>query len=82
MEHVKISLMTIFNIMKNAKTYKEYYVNKINKKIDIPYTLYIQMNSTYLKMLDAKKQGRKKIKKHTIVSTIHSTLYMMKKNIL
>ncbi|WP_374696452.1 hypothetical protein [Spiroplasma endosymbiont of Polydrusus formosus] len=32
MEHVKIILMTIFNIMKNAKTDEEYYINKINKK--------------------------------------------------
>ncbi|MBW3058592.1 MAG: hypothetical protein CXB60_05710 [Spiroplasma poulsonii] len=72
MEHVKISLMTISNIIKNAKTDEEYYINKTNKKIDIPHTLYIQMDGTYLKMLDATKQGRKKIKKHTIVSTVHT----------
>ncbi|WP_374696864.1 hypothetical protein [Spiroplasma endosymbiont of Polydrusus formosus] len=65
MEHVKISLMTIFNIMKNAKTDEEYYVNKTNKKIDIPYTLYIQMEGTYLKMLDAKKKKKQKIRKKT-----------------
>ncbi|WP_425379124.1 Mbov_0401 family ICE element transposase-like protein [Spiroplasma endosymbiont of Polydrusus pterygomalis] len=72
MENVKISLMTISNIMKNVKTDEEYYINKTNKKIDIPHTLYIQMDGTYLKMLDATKQGRKKIKKHTIVSTVHT----------
>ncbi len=72
MEHVKISLMTISNIMKNAKTNEEYYINKTNKKIDIPHTLYIQMDGTYLKMLDVTKQGRKKIKKHSIVSTVHT----------
>ncbi|WP_374696997.1 hypothetical protein [Spiroplasma endosymbiont of Polydrusus formosus] len=59
MEHVKISLMAIFNIMKNAKTDEEYYVNKTNKKIDILHTLYIQMDCTYLKMLDAKKKKTK-----------------------
>ncbi len=72
MEHVKISLMTISNIMKNAKTDEEYYINKTNKKIDIPHTLYIQMDGTYLKMLDSTKQGRKKIKKHTIACTVNT----------
>lgn len=72
MEHVKISLMTVSNIMKNAKTDEEYYFNKSNKKIDIPHTLYIQMDGTYLKMLDSTKQGRKKIKKHTIACTVHT----------
>ncbi|WP_419335297.1 Mbov_0401 family ICE element transposase-like protein [Spiroplasma endosymbiont of Sarcophaga variegata] len=72
MEYVKISLMTVSNIMKNAKTDEEYYFNKSNKKIDIPHTLYIQMDGTYLKMLDSTKQGRKKIKKHTIACTVHT----------
>ncbi|WP_338966251.1 MULTISPECIES: Mbov_0401 family ICE element transposase-like protein [unclassified Spiroplasma] len=72
MEHVKISLMTISNIMKNAKIDKEYYINKTDKRIKVPHTLYIQIDGTYLKMLDATKQGRKKIKKHTIVSTVHT----------
>ncbi|RUO85763.1 Mbov_0401 family ICE element transposase-like protein, partial [Spiroplasma endosymbiont of Megaselia nigra] len=72
MEHVKISLMTISNIMKSAKTDEEYYINKTNKKIDIPHTLYIQMDGTYLKMLDSTKQGRKKIKKHTIACTVNT----------
>ncbi len=72
MENVKISLMTISNIMKNVKTDEEYYINKTNKKIDIPHTLYIQMDGTYLKMLDSTKQGRKKKTKHTIVSSVHT----------
>ncbi|WP_338966471.1 UPF0236 family transposase-like protein [Spiroplasma endosymbiont of Sarcophaga carnaria] len=72
MEYVKISLMTVSNIMKNAKTDEEYYFNKSNKKIDIPHTLYIQMDGTYFKMLDSTKQGRKKIKKHTIACTVHT----------
>ncbi len=70
--------MTISNIMKNAKIDKEYYLNKTDKKIDIPHTLYIQMDKTYLKMLDATKQGRKKIKKHTIVSTVHNWIWWKK----
>ncbi len=32
MEYVKISLMTISNIIKNAKKDEEYYINKTNKK--------------------------------------------------
>ncbi|WP_253301196.1 UPF0236 family transposase-like protein [Spiroplasma endosymbiont of Phyllotreta cruciferae] len=32
MENIKISLMTISNIMKNAKIDKEYYLNKTDKK--------------------------------------------------
>ncbi|WP_338954724.1 UPF0236 family transposase-like protein [Spiroplasma endosymbiont of Polydrusus cervinus] len=32
MEHVKICIKTISNIMKNAKTDKEYYINKTDKK--------------------------------------------------
>ncbi|WP_400248812.1 UPF0236 family transposase-like protein, partial [Spiroplasma sp. ald] len=62
MEHVKISLMTISNIMKSAKTDEEYYINKTNKNIDIPHTLYIQMDGTYLKMLDATKKKKKNIR--------------------
>ncbi len=50
MKHVKICIKTISNIMKNAKTDKEYYLNKTNKKIKIPHTLYIQIYGTYLKI--------------------------------
>ncbi len=41
MEHVKIYIKTILNIMKSAKIYKEYYLNKTYKKIKVPHTLYI-----------------------------------------
>ncbi|WP_348735033.1 UPF0236 family transposase-like protein [Spiroplasma endosymbiont of Ammophila pubescens] len=41
MEHVKICIKTISNIMKNAKIDKEYYINKTDKKIKVPHTLYI-----------------------------------------
>ncbi|PQM29901.1 hypothetical protein [Spiroplasma poulsonii] len=49
MEHVKICIKTISNIMKNAKTDKEYYLNiKLIKKINTD-TLYIQIDGTFLK---------------------------------
>lgn len=72
MEHVKICIKTISNIMKNAKTDKEYYLNKTDKKIKIPHTLYIQIDGTYLKMWNEKKKGKEKIKKHSIFSTVHT----------
>jgi hypothetical protein len=50
MENVKICIKTISNIMKNAKIDKEYYINKTDKKIKVPHTLYIQIDGTYLKM--------------------------------
>ncbi|GAA6237919.1 MAG: hypothetical protein SPLM_00440, partial [Spiroplasma phoeniceum] len=71
-EYVKISLMTISNIMKNTKTDKEYFINKTDKKIKVPHTLYIQIDGTYLKMWNEKKTGKKKIKKHSIFSTVHT----------
>lgn len=72
MEHVKICIKTISNIMKNAKFDKEYYLNKTDKKIKVPHTLYIQIDGTYLKMWNEKKTGKKKIKKHSIFSTVHT----------
>ncbi|RUO85722.1 UPF0236 family transposase-like protein, partial [Spiroplasma endosymbiont of Megaselia nigra] len=72
MEHVKICTKTISNIMKNAKIDKEYYLNKTDKKIKIPHTLYIQIDGTYLKMWNEKKTGKKKIKKHSIFSTVYT----------
>ncbi|WP_253301057.1 hypothetical protein [Spiroplasma endosymbiont of Phyllotreta cruciferae] len=58
--------------MKNAKIDKEYYLNKTDKKIKVPYSLYIQIDGTYLKMWNEKKTGKKKIKKHSIFSTVHT----------
>ncbi len=72
MEHVKICIKTISNIMKNAKIDKEYYINKTDKKIKVPHTLYIQIDGTYLKMWNEKKTGKKKIKKHSIFSTVYT----------
>ncbi len=65
MEHIKISLMTISNIMKSAKTDEEYYINKTDKKIDIPHTLYIQMDGYLFENVRCNKTRRKKDKKHT-----------------
>ncbi len=72
MEHVKICIKTISNIMKNAKTDKEYYLNKTDKKIKIPHTLYIQIDGTFLKMWNENKIGKEKIKKHSIFSTVYT----------
>ncbi len=72
MENVKICIKTISNIMKNAKTDKEYYLNKTDKKIKVPHTLYIQIDGTYLKMWNEKKTEKKKIKKHSIFSNVHT----------
>ncbi|WP_338955562.1 UPF0236 family transposase-like protein [Spiroplasma endosymbiont of Polydrusus cervinus] len=72
MEHVKICIKTISNIMKNAKTDKEYYINKTAKKIKVPHTLYIQIDRTYLKMWNENKKLKEKIKKHSIFSTVHT----------
>ncbi len=72
MEYVKICIKTISNIMKNAKIDKKYYLNKTDKKIKVPYSLYIQIDGTYLKMWNEKKTGKKKIKKHSIFSTVHT----------
>ncbi len=80
MEHVKICIKTISNIMKNAKTDKEYYLNKTGKKIKIPHTLYIQIDGTYLKMWNEKKKGKEKIKKHSIFSTVHTGFDKTKSN--
>ncbi len=63
MEHVKICIKTISNIIKNAKT---------DKKINVPHTLYIQIDGTYLKMWNEMKKGKEKIKKHSIFSTVHT----------
>ncbi|WP_253301015.1 hypothetical protein [Spiroplasma endosymbiont of Phyllotreta cruciferae] len=49
MEHVKICIKTISNIMKNAKIDKEYYINKTDKKIKVPHTLYIQIDGNLFK---------------------------------
>ncbi|MBH8622687.1 hypothetical protein TS70_01920 [Spiroplasma sp. hyd1] len=38
----------------------------------IPHTLYIQIDGTYLKMWNEKKTEKKKIKKHSIFSTVHT----------
>ncbi len=70
MEHVKICIKKISNIMKNAKTDKEYYINKTDKKIKAPHTLYIKIDGTYLKMWNEKK--KRKNKKHIIFSTVHT----------
>ncbi len=72
MEHVKICIKTISNIMKNAKTDKEYYLNKTDKKTKIPHTLYIQIYGIYLKMWNKNKKGKEKIKKHSIFSTVYT----------
>ncbi|WP_338955873.1 Mbov_0401 family ICE element transposase-like protein [Spiroplasma endosymbiont of Polydrusus cervinus] len=72
MEYVKLCIKTVSNIMKNAKTNKEYYFNKTDKKIKIPHTLYIQVDGTYLKMWNENKKGKEKIKKHSIFSTVHT----------
>ncbi|MFX4057868.1 MAG: UPF0236 family transposase-like protein [Spiroplasma sp. hy2] len=70
MEHIKICIKTISNIMKNAQIDKEYFINKTDKKIKVPHTLYIQIDGTYLKMWNEKKTGKNKIKKHSIFSTV------------
>ncbi|UZQ29241.1 MAG: UPF0236 family protein [Spiroplasma phoeniceum] len=67
MEHVKICIKTIANIMKNAKIDKEYYLNKTDKKIKVHHNLYIQIDGNYLKMWNKnKKRGRKNKKTYYI----------------
>ncbi|WFG97537.1 UPF0236 family protein [Spiroplasma citri] len=70
LEQAKISLMTISNTIKNATTNDKYYINNTNIKINVPHTLYIQVDGTYLKM--KMWYGGKKIKKHTLISTVHT----------
>ncbi|WFH00515.1 UPF0236 family protein [Spiroplasma citri] len=70
LEQAKISLMTISNTIKNTTTNDKYYINNTNIKINVPHTLYIQVDGTYLKM--KMWYGGKKIKKHTLLSTVHT----------
>ncbi|MBW3059034.1 MAG: hypothetical protein CXB60_08295 [Spiroplasma poulsonii] len=78
MEHVKICIKTISNIMKNAQIDKEYFINKTDKKIKVPHTLYIQIDGTYLKMWNEKKIG--KDKKKNIVYFQLFILVLIKQN--
>ncbi|MGL5205158.1 MAG: Mbov_0401 family ICE element transposase-like protein, partial [Metamycoplasmataceae bacterium] len=86
MEYVKICIKTISNIMKNAITDQKYYINKIDQKIKIPHTLYIQIDGAYLKMWNYKKQKKQRIKKHVIFSTVHTgfdeTKYTFKRPVI
>ncbi len=80
MEHVKICIKKISNIMKNAKIDKEYYLNKTYKKIKAPHTLYIKIDWTYLKIWNENKKGKEKIKKHSIFSIVHTGFDKAKSN--
>ncbi|APE74112.1 Mbov_0401 family ICE element transposase-like protein [Spiroplasma citri] len=68
LEQAKISLMTISNTIKNTTTNDKYYINNTNIKINVPHTLYIQVDGTFLKI----EYDRKRIKKHTLLSTVHT----------
>nr|CAL00055.1 conserved hypothetical upf0236 protein [Spiroplasma citri] len=68
LEQAKISLMTISNTIKNATTNEKYYINNTTIKIKVPHTLYIQIDGTFLKI----EYDRKKVKKHTLLSTVHT----------
>ncbi|APE75407.1 UPF0236 family transposase-like protein [Spiroplasma citri] len=68
LEQTKISLMTISNTIKNATTNYKYYIDNTTIKIKVPHTLYIQIDGTFLKI----EYDRKKVKKHTLLSTVHT----------
>ncbi|WFH00047.1 UPF0236 family protein [Spiroplasma citri] len=68
LEKAGISLMSISNTIKNATTNDKYYINKTNIKINVPHTLYIQIDGTYIKMWNQNE----KIKKHILLSTVHT----------